>query len=254
MQATNTLAAGEDRPKTGSSCSKARQFDDVLSRYLPSLHRMAFRKLGDAVDAEDAVQEALLSAYKHLDQFNGGAQMSTWLATIVINAARMQLRRRSRHIQVSLDQQFGEEQEYSLADQIASERPSPEDVCRESELHARVRRLLPQLSPTLRKAFQLHDLDGLTTREAALILGVPTGTAKAQLVRARTKLRELMRRPPDAKFSSTAMRTRVAIVPIRTKHPGMTNTVRLRVRRALPRRAVLHGQIAENVVAGERVA
>ena len=73
-----------------SNGANAQQFDDVVSRYLPFLHRMAFRKLGNAVDAEDAVQEALLSAYKHLDQFNGGAKMSTWLTTIVINAARMQ--------------------------------------------------------------------------------------------------------------------------------------------------------------------
>jgi RNA polymerase sigma-70 factor (ECF subfamily) len=184
-----------------SNGGRAQQFDDVLSRYLPMLQRMAFRKLGNAVEAEDAVQEGLLSAYKHLDQFNGGAQMSTWLTTIVINAARMQLRRRSRHIHVSLDEPLGDEEEYSLAEQIADEGPSPEDVCRHSELREQVRELLPQLSAKLRKVFELRELDGLTTREAAAILGVPSGTVKAQLLRARTKLRALMRRPLEARFS-----------------------------------------------------
>src|SRR5271163_3179869 len=109
MQGTNARATAEQRLEVSPGRERARQFDDVVSRYLPALQRMAFRKLGSAIDAEDAVQEALLSAYKHLDQFNGGAQMSTWLTTIVINAARMQLRRRSRHIHVSLDEQLGDE-------------------------------------------------------------------------------------------------------------------------------------------------
>lgn len=250
MQATNTHAEGAEKSQIKSSSANARQFDDVLSRCLPSLHRMALRKLRDAVEAEDAVQEALLSAYKHLDQFNGGAQMSTWLTTIVINAARMQLRRRSRHIHLSLDQQLFDEQEYSLAEQIASDSPSPEDVCRESELHEHVTRLLTRLSPRLRKVFQLRDLDGLTTREAAVILGVSAGTAKAQLMRARAKLRELMRRPESAAL----MRTPVTVVAIRTTRPRATSTVRLRVRRALPRRGVSQGQIPGNLVVGQKVA
>jgi RNA polymerase sigma factor (sigma-70 family) len=254
MQATNTHAAGAEKSQIKSSSANARQFDDVLSRCLPSLHRMALRKLRDAVEAEDAVQEALLSAYKHLDQFNGGAQMSTWLTTIVINAARMQLRRRSRHIHLSLDQQLSDEQEYSLAEQIASDSPSPEDVCRESELHEHVRGLLTRLSPRLRKVFQLRDLDGLTTREAAVILGVSAGTAKAQLMRARAKLRELMCRPPDAQFSAALRRAPVTVVAIRTKRPRVTSTVRLRVRRALARRGVLQGQIPGSLVAGRKVA
>jgi RNA polymerase sigma-70 factor (ECF subfamily) len=215
MQTTITSDAGE-RPPMNSNGTNAQQFDHVLSRYLPSLHRMAFRKLGNAVDAEDAVQEALLSAYKHLDQFNGGAQMSTWLTTIVINAARMQLRRRSRHVHLSLDEPLGVEQESSLEQQLADGGPSPEDVCRQSELHEHVRQLLPQLSPRLRRVFQLRELDGLTTRETAVILGVPSGTVKAQLLRARAKLRELVHRPLDAQITPARASTATPVTTIKS--------------------------------------
>jgi RNA polymerase sigma-70 factor (ECF subfamily) len=237
-----------------TGCENARKFDDVLSRCLPSFHRRAFRQLGNTADAEDAVQDALLSAYTHLGQFKGGAQMSTWLTTIVINSARMQLRRRSRHIQVSLDEPLDNNQQNFLAERIADGRPSPEDVCRETELHERVRQLSTQLSTPLRRAFQLRDLDGLTTQEAALILGVPTGTVKAQLTRARAKLQELMRRPLEAKSSSAPMRTPVSVVTIKAARPRVTSTVRLRVRRALPGRRVLRGQAPESLVAGRKVA
>ncbi|HTE87961.1 MAG TPA: sigma-70 family RNA polymerase sigma factor [Terriglobales bacterium] len=173
---------------------ETRQMHEVLSRSLPSFYRKAYRQLGNAADAEDAVQDALLSAYKHLDQFKGQAQLSTWLTAIVINSARMQLRRRPRQIHLSLDERLGEAQEYSLSEQLPHWGPSPEDECRRSELRRRLLQFLTELSPPLRKAFQLRELEGLSTREAAHVLGVATGTVKAQLARARTKLRRLMRR------------------------------------------------------------
>ncbi len=167
---------------------------DVLSRYRPAFYRKAYQFLGNAADAEDAVQDAILSAYKNLDQFKGEAQMSTWLTSIVINCARMRLRKRLRLTPVSLDERFeGQEQDYCLSELLADGRPSPEDKCRESELHRHVMHFVAELSPSLRKAFELRDLEELTTREAAHILGVPEGTVKAQVSRARTKLRRLMR-------------------------------------------------------------
>jgi RNA polymerase sigma-70 factor (ECF subfamily) len=166
----------------------------ALSRCRASFFRSAYRLLENTADAEDAVQDALLSAYKHIDQFRGEAQMSTWLTAIVSNSARMLLRRRPHQIHVPLDEPVGEEREHSMSEQLADRRPSPEDECQNSELHARLQELLSQLSPPLRKAFQLRDLDGLTTSEAAHILGVTDGTVKAQLTRARAKLRRLMRR------------------------------------------------------------
>src|ERR1700739_4093861 len=97
---------------------------------LPALDRGAYRLLGNKTDAEDAVQDALLAAYKHLNQFRGDAQLSTWLTTIVINCARMNLRKRSRYTHVSLDSRNGEDQEYPpLSDILVDHRPNPEDEC-----------------------------------------------------------------------------------------------------------------------------
>ena len=164
----------------------------VLSRYLPSFHRHALRYLGNVADAEHAVQDALLSAYKHLDQFRGQARMSTWLMAIVINSARMQLRRRPRQTHVSVDEHSGPES-FALSELLLDHRPSPEEQCCRSNLAEKVLQLARQLSPTLRRAFQLYHLDGLTIREITDILGVAEGTVKARLARARETLRSLMR-------------------------------------------------------------
>lgn len=165
----------------------------VVSHCLPSLYRYGYRLLGNKTDAEDAVQDALLAAYKHLNQFRGDAQLSTWLTTIVINCARMQLRRRSRYIHVSLDSRIGEDQEYSLSDILVDHRPSPEDECYRSRLNERLMKSAERLSPTLRRTFYLRYVDNLSIRETARVLGVPAGTVKAQTARARAKLLKAMR-------------------------------------------------------------
>jgi len=201
MQAAETYIGNEQRVDIRVPEARAREMQDVLARYIPSFYRAAFRQLSNAADAEDAVQDALLSAYKHLDQFKGEAQMSTWVSAIVSNSARMQLRRRPRYEQLSLDERFGDEETYSLADQLAGQGPSPEDESRFFELHRNILRFMAHLSPPLRNAFQLRELDGLTTSEAAQVLGVAQGTVKAQLARARAKLRKLMSRSLNAKRS-----------------------------------------------------
>ena len=165
----------------------------ALSHEFPSLYRRAYRLLENKADAEDAVQDALLAAYKHLNQFRGDARMSTWLQAIVANCARMQLRKRPHHIHVSLDSQIGEEEQSSLSDILVDDRPSPEEECHSSMLHGRLMKSAAQLSPILRKTFQLRFADHLSIRETARLLGVPTGTVKAQTARARAKLLKAMR-------------------------------------------------------------
>src|SRR5271166_5158586 len=162
----------------------------VLSHRLPYLYRYAYTLLGDKADAEDAVQDALLAAFKHLNQFRGEAQLSTWLTAIVINCARMHLRKRSRYIHVSLDSRIGEEREYPLSDTLVDHRPNPEDECHTSTLNTRLMKSAAQLSPTLRRTFHLRFVDHLSIDETARVLGVPTGTVKAQTARARAKLRK----------------------------------------------------------------
>jgi RNA polymerase sigma-70 factor (ECF subfamily) len=170
-----------------------RELQKVLSLGLPSFYRCAFRLLGNAADAEDAVQDALLAAYKHINQFRGQSQISTWLTTIVRNCALMQLRKRPPQIHFPLDEQFGEEQPRFLWEGLVDERPSPEDQFRNSELAARLRKCIALLSPILRRTFQLRVMDGLSIFETARILRVPHGTVKARLARARAKIARHMR-------------------------------------------------------------
>jgi RNA polymerase sigma-70 factor (ECF subfamily) len=194
MGTTTAIIESTLTPDCGSRDKLGREMDDALLRYRPFFYRIAFRRLGNAADAEDAVQDALLSAYKHLSQFRGQARISTWLSAIVINSARMQLRRRSRQPQVPLDQQNPEQESLASCDRLPDRGPTPEESCRGAELAEHVHRLVRRLSPTLRRAFQLRELEGLTIRETANVLGVAEGTVKAQLARARKKLRLLMRK------------------------------------------------------------
>ena len=187
----------------------AHELHRVLSLYLPSFYRCALRVLGNRDDAEDAVQDALLAAHKHLHQFRGQSQMSTWLTTIVCNCARMQLRKRPRQVHMPLEEQAIGEEGYFIFDKVADPRPSPEDEYRNSELTTHLRQCAAQLSPKLRRTFQLRVVDGLSIPETAQVLGVPHGTVKAQLARARTNLARYMQRAlePRSRTSSRAYRT-----------------------------------------------
>jgi RNA polymerase sigma-70 factor (ECF subfamily) len=193
MEEAEAYIPGEQILDVVSGSTGPQAIEDVLSRRLPSFYRTAYRFLGNAADAEDAVQDALLSAHKHLHEFRGQAQLSTWLTVIVKNCARMQLRRRPRHLHVSLDEPLSQEHEYTVSEQLADNRATPEDQCQEAELKVRLRELAAQLSPALRRTFEMRELQGLSIQETASILEVSEGTVKAQLSRARAKLTRSMR-------------------------------------------------------------
>ena len=172
---------------------KVQELTDVIVCHLARFRWIALRLLGNTADAEDAVQDGFLSAFTHLDQFRGQAKISTWLMAIVINAARMKLRRRSPQAQISLDETQGE-QDLLLAETLPDHQPNPEEICCRRELAEKLAGATTQLSPTLRKVFQLRDLDDLSISETAHLLGVPEGTVKAQLSRGRVRLREIVRK------------------------------------------------------------
>jgi RNA polymerase sigma-70 factor, ECF subfamily len=173
------------------------ELTNIFAGRLPSLTRIAARLVGNAADAEDAIQDAFLSAYTHLDQFRGQAQMSSWLTTIVINAARMKVRRRPRQAHIPLDQENREQDHPTFSEMLSDRRPSPEELCRSRELAARLAQASLQLSPALRGTFQLSAMDGLSTRETAQALGIPEGTVKARVARARKKLKQLLQTEVD---------------------------------------------------------
>jgi RNA polymerase sigma-70 factor (ECF subfamily) len=212
METTESNIRNEQRLDVRTLDKETREMQDVLLRHLPSFYKRAYRYLGNSADAEDAVQDALLSAYTHLDQFKGQAKMSTWLTTIVTNSALTLLRRRPRQIHTPLDEQLGEEPGYRLSEQLADRRPSPEDECIQSELYRRLMLIVEELPPASRYAFQLRDLDGLTTSEAAKILGVADVTVKAHVSRARAKLRRLIGAARDAQPRSALTCTVMPVV------------------------------------------
>jgi RNA polymerase sigma-70 factor (ECF subfamily) len=169
------------------------ELKEVLSCHLPSFYRYALRLLGNTADAEDAVQDAVLAAYRHIDQFRGQSRMTTWLTAIIRNCALMQLRKRAGQIHLSLDQHTGGERKYLIWETLADTRPSPEEEVRSSELSLRLQQCSILLSPTLRRTFQLRVVMGLSILETARILGLPHGTIKAQLARARATIARGMR-------------------------------------------------------------
>jgi RNA polymerase sigma-70 factor, ECF subfamily len=195
MQAAQVWIEGDREVQAGLVDERARDLNDIVLCNRQMFYKRAFRFLGNAADAEDAVQDALLSACKHYAQFRGQARISTWVTAIVTNAARMQLRRR-RGVYLSLEQQDAEDG-LALSERLAASQPNPEELCRTTEAHARLLKGVSQLSPPLRRAFQLRDIDGLTTKETADALGVPEGTVKARVVRARRKLARVMTAKPS---------------------------------------------------------
>src|ERR1700757_4604984 len=163
------------------------------------------RHLGNTADAEDAVQDALLSAWTHVDQFKGRAKMSTWLTTIVINSARMKLRRRCPQVQIALDEPC-REQNLPPADMVSDTRPDPEEVYRKRQIAETLAHATLRISPVLLTTFRLRDVDGLSIRETAQFLGVPSGTVKARLVRARMRLRQVIQKSFRERVKSTYSR------------------------------------------------
>jgi len=186
--AATALQTNPESIPIGCYQRNVRELIHVIASHSQRFRRIAQAHLGDAADAEDAVQDALLAALTHVDQFRGQAKMSTWLTAIVINSARMRLRRRFGRVHLALDQTNS--QDFTLAEMLSDTRPGPEEAYRKREIAEKLAQATSRLSPSLLRTFQLRDVYGLNIRETAHLLGVPPGTVKARLARARVKLRK----------------------------------------------------------------
>ncbi len=165
----------------------AHALNTLFARNNRALYQTALRVLGNPEDAEEALQEGLLSAYRNLRRFERRSQFSTWLTRIVINAALMRRRSKLARPAVSLDD-LSSKSETPLAERFADEGPDPEQLYAGTELRERVDKKLGEISPLLRTAFWLREIEGLSAEEAAQILGVSRNTLKARLWRARQEL------------------------------------------------------------------
>lgn len=154
-----------------------------------SLRQTALRLLGNREDAEDALQEGMLAAYRNLRRFEGRSQFSTWLTRIVINAALMRRRSRRRDHAAALSfDEYDLEEQVLVVERLVDVGPSPDQIYAGYELSERLRENLAGLSPVLRRAFELRVIAGLTADEGAKALGVSRNTLKARLWRARRQL------------------------------------------------------------------
>src|ERR1700720_1641092 len=167
--------------------------ETLFRRYHRPLFQTALRVLGNAEDAEDALQDGMLSAYRNLKRFEGRSQFSTWLTRIVINAALMRRRSAKARPAVSLDE-TPREDELPASERFADSGPNPEQVFVGTELREMINSNLDELSPLLRTAFVLREVEGYSTGEAAKKLGVTENTLKARLWRARHQLAERLGR------------------------------------------------------------
>jgi len=167
---------------------------NLISERLSYFRRIALYRLDNAADAEDAVQSAFLSAWKNLEKFRGQAQMSTWLTAIVMNSARLVVRKRPRFPHLPLDDQ--DDTGSRVSELLADAKPDPEAQVRRSELEHRLRRLSLHLSPNLHKVFRMRDIEGMSVRETADALGLSESAVKTRSVRAREELRRLDKSQP----------------------------------------------------------
>lgn len=171
-----------------------RALEAVFRRYGSLLFQAAFRILRNTHDAEDSVQDALVSAYCSLEHFEGRSQFSTWLTRIVINAALMKRRSIKARRSVSLDDILHED-ELPGVGRLSDPGPDPEQFYLRVEIREMIKKSVDELSPRLRIAFLLRHVADESTAQAAKDLGVAQNALKARVWRARHRLAERLRHP-----------------------------------------------------------
>jgi RNA polymerase sigma-70 factor, ECF subfamily len=163
----------------------------LLASYMPQLYRVALRVLDTPQDAEDALQDGLLQVVQHFREFEGRSRLSTWLTRIVINAALMRLRRSRPEVTTKIDPKLDQDV-LCLADTIADPGPTPEEMYAREERLQILKRMLRSLPAAYASALWLRDFQGMSTKEVAEAMGVPEGSVKSHVHRARLRLRNKM--------------------------------------------------------------
>ena len=162
--------------------SLERAYSQMVEDYTDFAYNVAYRMLRNVEDAEDAVQEAFISAYRAFSTFKGQSKLSTWLYRIVVNACLMKIRKEKARSNYLLETGYN--------DAVVTDWGNyPEEAAINSELRDVVETGLQSLSPDLRAAVVLRDVQGLTTEEASATLGLSIAAFKSRLHRGRIVLR-----------------------------------------------------------------
>lgn len=184
----------------GMRAGDDRAFERLVREYVGPLHAVALRLLQNPADADDAVQEAFLSAYRNFDSFRGDARLGTWLHRIVVNAALGRLRRRKRRPEhgaeiVDLAELLPKFRENGYPEQFHEPWVAPaEELATRAETREQVRQMIDKLPENYRTVLILRDIEELSTAETGELLELSPGTVKVRLHRARQALRNLLER------------------------------------------------------------
>jgi RNA polymerase sigma-70 factor (ECF subfamily) len=170
----------------------AEAFEELVNRYEGKIFRLTRNITGNHEDAEDAMQDAFLKAYAHLEDFHGDSRFYTWLVRIAANEALMRLRKR-RPNQFSLDEPIEGDTDI-FPRELEDWGPTPEQKYAQTEMQDIVGDVIDRLEPEFRIVFLLRDFEELTTQETAEALGISVPAVKSRLLRARLKLREKLHR------------------------------------------------------------
>jgi RNA polymerase sigma-70 factor (ECF subfamily) len=164
-------------------------FNLLILRYQNLLFGIALRLLNDEDAAADAVQEALISAFRRFDTFRGDS-LRSWLARVVVNACYDEMRKKRRQHSVPLEQFNSDGEEIETSYWLVDPEADPERQFESFELESAIQSSLDKLAPIYRLMLVLVDIEGLSYEEAALAAHVPVGTVKSRLARARLQMQK----------------------------------------------------------------
>lgn len=165
-------------------------FEELVNRYEKRIYALALRITRNDADAQDAAQSALLAMLEKLDSFSQTSTFASWILRIATNEALVILRKKKvRHAQ-SLDVGPDDSAPLPHPNLIAPWQQNPDELASNNEVRQLINTALDELDEKYRLVFLLRDVQGLSTEEAADVLGLSTSNVKVRLLRARLMLRE----------------------------------------------------------------
>lgn len=167
-------------------------FDVLCERLTPRILRSLLRITKNREDAEDALQDAFLSAFVHIAEFDGRSAFSTWLTRIAINSALMVLRKKRTSREISLDGSTDSDAMPSSWE-MPDHAPNPEKRYAQHERENILRGAISTLRPAVRKVIELQQLQEHSMKETAAIIGISVPAAKARLFHGKVALRKASR-------------------------------------------------------------